>query len=74
MNSNDLAVNIQSLSNTELISRLDQPENYLPTAVELAQQEFLRRSLTEEQIQQARSYRLEKENKRKRKQTVLKGT
>src|SRR5690242_14318791 len=74
MSPNNVAINIEVLSNTELISILDQPEDYLPTAVELAQQEIQRRGLTEEQIDEARSYRLEQENKKQQQQEKIRST
>jgi hypothetical protein len=64
MNSTELNEQIRSLSNSELLSILDQPENYLPLAIEIAKEEAFKRVLTEEDISDARSARLENENQR----------
>jgi len=59
-----LLENIQSLTNDELILMLEQSQNYLPGAIEIAKQEFQRRSITEEQVVEARNYHLQQERKR----------
>jgi len=72
MNSIELAQNIQSLSNSELLSILDTPEKYLPAAIEIAKQEMHRRDLNEEDIAEVKRIRLEDEKRREIEKEKLK--
>lgn len=69
---NNFAAYYKTISNAELLSILDKPENYQPIAIEAAEQELANRQLSETEIAAAREelnavLLLEAEQKEKRK-------
>ena len=53
INLNDFRKYYRTISNTELLSILDNPSDYQPQAVEAAQKEFSYRQLSEIEIREA---------------------
>jgi hypothetical protein len=70
-NSNDFSKLYKTISNSELLSILDNSSDYQPLAVEAAKQEFANRRLSDEEIQTAKASILDSQmQQRKRQQKV----
>ena len=52
--SNDFSEYYKTISNTELLSILDNPDGYQPLAIEAAKKEFSNRQLTDLDIKEAK--------------------
>jgi hypothetical protein len=69
--SNDFSEYYKTISHTELLNILDNVNDYQPSAVEAARQEFLSRQLSETEIQQARQpLIIKREQKNKEREKV----
>jgi len=63
---NNFSQYYKTISNTELLSILDNPEDYQPLAVEAAKEEFTNRQLSDTEIQEARQSLITKQTQKEK--------
>jgi hypothetical protein len=69
---NDFSEYYKTISDTELLSILDNPNDYQPSAVEAAKEEFSKRQLSEAEIKKARQLLIAKQEQKDREREKVK--